>query len=63
MIKQLCISYKGLTYFSADILIVVGYADGNFSIVIFSAAAIRIGYEEHMPGQVRDFFHLKLQHS
>lgn len=63
MMKGLCISYKGLTYFSADILIVVGYTDGKFSILIFSAAAVRIGYEEHMPGQVREFFRLKLQHS
>lgn len=63
MINQLCISCKGLTYFSGDIVLVVGYTDGNFCILIFSAAAIRIGYEEHMPGQVRKFFCLKLQHS
>lgn len=34
MIKQLCISYKGLTYFSADIFIFVGYTDEKFSILI-----------------------------
>ena len=25
----------------------------DFSMCIFLAAAVRIGYEEHMPGQVR----------